>query len=57
MKKGQRRKFQDINDFLENATDEEFSIKYKKIECENPYGVGSLWLLFERAKKKGYAPF
>lgn len=57
MKKGQRKKFEDINDFLENATDEQFSIKYRKIHAEDPHAAGSLWLLLQRAERKGYAPF
>jgi|APGre2960657404_1045060.scaffolds.fasta_scaffold292799_2 hypothetical protein len=49
-----RKKFKDVNDVLENATDEEFAIVHRRLEQKNLYGAG--WLLLKRIEVKGYAP-
>ena len=52
--KKKKRKFKDVDDFLINATDEQFSIIHRRLEVDNPAGAG--WLLFKRLELKGYAP-
>jgi hypothetical protein len=49
-----RKKFKDVNDVLENATDEEFRVIHARLGNENPASAG--WLLLKRIESKGYAP-
>jgi hypothetical protein len=53
-KKGRKRKFKDVNDILENATDEQFSVIHRNLEEHDLKLAG--WLLFKRLELKGYAP-
>jgi hypothetical protein len=52
--KTKKRKFKDVDDFLINATDEQFSVVHRRLGETNPKGAG--WLLFKRLELKGYAP-
>ena len=54
MKKGNRRKFKDLSDAIENATDEQFSIMHRRLENEDLKVAG--WFLLKRLELKGYAP-
>jgi hypothetical protein len=53
-KRGRKRKFKNLDDFLVNATDEQFSVVHRRLGETNPKGAG--WLLFKRLELKGYAP-
>jgi hypothetical protein len=45
-----RKKFKDVNDVLENATDEEFRVIHARLGNENPASAG--WLLLKRIESK-----
>lgn len=49
-----RKKFKDVNDVLENATDEEFLFYHNRLSATNLEYAG--WFILKRIELKGYAP-
>ncbi len=54
MKRRTRRKFKDLHDAVENATDKEFRIMHKRLENEDLKVAG--WFLLKRLSIKEYTP-
>lgn len=52
MKRGTRRKFKDLHDAVENATDEQFWVILRRIENIDLKVAG--WFLLERIRIKDY---
>ena len=48
------KKFKNVDDVLENATDEEFRVIHVRLGNVYPESAG--WLLLKRTELKGYAP-
>ena len=47
------RQFKDLNDLIENATDDEFSKAYARLEQKNEL-IAAGWMVKERIRLRGY---
>ena len=47
------RQFKDLNDLIENATDDEFAKAYARLEQKNEL-IAAGWMVQERIRLRGY---